>query len=72
MAQTKFIELVDSIGEGENICINVDTICAFYRSVNKKSTIVQFIGSPNNYITVKETPKEIKELLYKFNKTGDE
>lgn len=61
MPHTKFIELVDSIGD--DVYINVDAICAFYRSIDKKSTIVQFIGSPDNYINVKETPKEIMNMI---------
>lgn len=71
MSQTKFIELTYDSADNDPVCINVDTICAFYNSVSKESTIIQLIGSSDNYIQVKETPEQIKELLYKFNRTED-
>ena len=68
MSQTKFIELTYDSADNDPVCINVDTICAFYSSASKESTIIQLIGSSDNYIQVKETPEQIKELLYKFNR----
>ena len=49
--------------DGKKMYVNPEQICAVYPYYKRESTVIQFAGTEENFLDVKESPKSIVSMI---------